>query len=84
MRLKLTRVLESRPALGQLGQAVCFHFLGDTDQAVSLIRATLLDHPLYVQCHDWLAKILVGLGKGEEAQQALEAAVLSPCCISAA
>ncbi len=75
-----TRVLESRPASwARLGQAVCFHFLGDTDQAVSLIRATLLDHPLYVQCHDWLAKILVGLGKGEEAQQELEAAVkISP------
>jgi len=75
-----TRVLESRPASwARLGQAVCFHFLGDTEQAISLIRGTLMDHPLYVQCHDWLAQILVGQGKSEEAQQELEAAVrISP------
>ncbi|WP_369985743.1 response regulator [Thalassolituus sp.] len=75
-----TRVLETRPASwARLGQAVCFHFLGDTEQALTLIRATLLDHPLYVQCHDWLAKILMGLGENIEAQKELEAAVqISP------
>jgi len=71
-----TRVLESRPASwARLGQAVCFHFLGETEQAVKLIRDTLLDHPLYVQCHDWLAKIMMEQGHYEDAQKELEAAV---------
>ncbi|MEK9712848.1 MAG: response regulator, partial [Thalassolituus sp.] len=75
-----TRVLESRPASwARLGQAVCFYMLGDTEQAMTLIRGTLDDHPLYVQCHDWLAKILIGLGQPLEAQKELEAAVrISP------
>ena len=75
-----TQVLESRPASwARLGQAVCFHFLGETEQATKLIRETLLDHPLYVQCHDWLAKIMMEQGQYEEAQKELEAAVrISP------
>jgi len=75
-----TQVLESRPASwARLGQAVCFHFLGETEQATKLIRETLLDHPLYVQCHDWLAKIMMEQGQYEDAQKELEAAVrISP------
>lgn len=74
------QVLDSRGASwARLGQAVCFYFMGDTQKAVQLIHETLVDHPMYVQCHDWLAKILLAEGKTEEAQQELQAAVsISP------
>lgn len=74
------RVLESRPASwARLGQAVSLHYLGESEQAFELLRATLDDHPLYVQCHDWLARLLQLRNEPDEAQKELEAAVeISP------
>tara|TARA_B110000211_G_scaffold88530_1_gene103617 strand:- start:6378 stop:8012 length:1635 start_codon:yes stop_codon:yes gene_type:complete len=74
------QVLDSRGASwARLGQAVCFYFMGDKEKAVQLIHETLVDHPMYVQCHDWLAKILMDEGKMEEAQKELQTAVnISP------
>ena len=73
-------VLESRPASwARLGQAVCIYYRGENERAKTLIRETLMDHPLYVQCYDWLAKILIAEGQPEEAQKHLESAVkISP------
>lgn len=63
----------------RLGQAICMHYLGDSLGALALIRQTLVDYPMYVQCHDWAARILLALGKPEEAQEQLElAAAISP------
>lgn len=74
------RVLESRPASwARLGQAVCLYHKGEPDRAKELIEATLRDHPMYVQCYDWLARIMMDKGQPEEAQQQLQAAVrISP------
>ena len=73
-------VLEQRPAIwARLGQAVCTYHMGDPDHAVTLLREILLDHPLYVQCHDWLARIMLEKEKNIEAQQELQSAVaISP------
>ncbi|HBS42883.1 MAG TPA: hypothetical protein DEA26_09395 [Oceanospirillales bacterium] len=73
-------VLEQRPAIwARLGQAVCVYHLGDPDKAATLLREILIDHPLYVQCHDWLARIMLEKEKKKEAQQELQAAVaISP------
>jgi CheY-like chemotaxis protein/predicted Zn-dependent protease len=63
----------------RLGQAICMHYLGDSLGALALIRQTLIDYPMYVQCHDWAARILLALGKPEEAQEQLElATAISP------
>ncbi|MFT6859282.1 MAG: CheY-like chemotaxis protein/predicted Zn-dependent protease [Gammaproteobacteria bacterium] len=63
----------------RLGQAICMHYLGDSLGALALIRQTLVDYPMYVQCHDWAARILLALGKPEEAQEQLElATAISP------
>lgn len=74
------QVLDSRGASwARLGQAVCHYKMGDKDLAVKMIRETLIDHPMYVQCHDWLAKILMADGEMEEAQKELQLAVsISP------
>lgn len=74
------QVLDSRGASwARLGQAVCFYYMGDTEKAVQLIHETLEDHPMYVQCHDWLAKILMAEGNMDEAQKELQTAVnISP------
>ena len=63
----------------RLGQAICMHFMGDSDSALALLRRTLIDHPMYVQCYDWCAIILNSMGKAKEAQKELEKAVeISP------
>lgn len=63
----------------KLGQAICIYKLGDPEKALEILNSTLIDHPLYVQCYDWIAKILLFLGRSEEAQTALEKAIaISP------
>lgn len=63
----------------KLGQAICIFKLGDPNSALALLNRALVDHPLYVQCYDWIAKILLTLDKPLEAQAALEKAiVISP------
>jgi tetratricopeptide (TPR) repeat protein len=63
----------------KLGQAICIFKLGDSNSALALLNQTLIDHPLYVQCYDWIAKILLTLERPLDAQEALEkAVVISP------
>lgn len=63
----------------KLGQAICIYKLGDPESAMALLKRTLIEHPLYVQCYDWIAKILLSLEKPLEAQEALEKAIaISP------
>lgn len=63
----------------KLGQAICIYKLGDPNSALALLNQTLVDHPLYVQCYDWIARILLHQGKPLEAQTALEKAIkISP------
>jgi CheY-like chemotaxis protein len=63
----------------KLGQAICIFKLGDADSALALLNQTLIDHPLYVQCFDWIAKILLTLDKPLDAQEALGKAIaISP------
>ena len=63
----------------KLGQAICIFKLGDPNSALALLNRALVDHPLYVQCYDWVAKILLTQNKPLEAQTALEKAiVISP------
>ena len=63
----------------KLGQAICIYKLGDADSALALLNRALVDHPLYVQCYDWIARILLDQGKSIEAQEALEKAIrISP------
>lgn len=63
----------------KLGQAICIYKLGDADSALALLNRALVDHPLYVQCYDWIARILLDQGKPVEAQEALEKAIrISP------
>jgi CheY-like chemotaxis protein len=63
----------------KLGQAICIFKLGDSNSALALLNQTLIDHPLYVQCYDWIAKILLTLDRPLDAQEALEKAiVISP------
>ncbi len=63
----------------KLGQAICIYKLGDPNSALALLNRTLVDHPLYVQCYDWMAKILLSIDKPIEAQEALEKALaISP------
>jgi tetratricopeptide (TPR) repeat protein len=63
----------------KLGQAICIFKLGDPNSSLALLRRTLVIHPLYVQCYDWIAIILLSLEKPLEAQEALEKAIaISP------
>ncbi len=63
----------------RLGQAICMHYLGDSHSAIALLKQTLSKHPLYVQCYDWLARIMLEQGHPQEAQQFLQKAVdISP------
>lgn len=63
----------------RLGQAICLYHLNKPQQALALIEQALLKHPMYVQCYDWYAKILMSLDKPIEAQQKLQKAIdLSP------
>lgn len=75
-----SRLLNQRSvAWARLGQAICMHYLGDSLSALALLEQNLLKHPLYVQCYDWRARILLSQGKAEEAQQQLQQAVeISP------
>lgn len=75
-----TELLEERSvSWAKLGQAICFHKLGDSQKAIQQLKATLDEHPLYVQCYDWIAKIELQLEHRKEAQTALEKAVeISP------
>ncbi|QQD22963.1 tetratricopeptide repeat protein [Venatoribacter cucullus] len=74
------KLLEKRPVgWAQMGQAVCLHLLGDSRSALALLQQTLLAHPMYVQCHDWCATILLSMGEPLKAQQELQKAVaISP------
>lgn len=66
-------------AWARMGQAVCLHLLGDSRSALALLQQTLLAHPMYVQCHDWCATILLSMGEPLKAQQELQKAVaISP------
>lgn len=70
---------ERSVAWAKLGQAICVYKLGDPNSALALLKHTLVDHPLYVQCYDWIARILLDQGKPLEAQAALEKAIaISP------
>lgn len=63
----------------KLGQAICIFKLGDSNSALALLNQTLVDHPLYVQCYDWIAKILLTLDQPLDAQEALAKAIaISP------
>lgn len=63
----------------QLGLAVSLFHQGKINAAESQLRSTLNDHPLYVQCYDWLAKIHTGRNQLDKAQEELELAVgISP------
>jgi tetratricopeptide (TPR) repeat protein len=63
----------------KLGQAICIFKLGDPNSALALLNKTLVEHPLYVKCYDWIAKILLTLDKPFDAQEALEKAIaISP------
>jgi len=63
----------------RLGQAICMHYLGDSESALALLQRTLKEHPMYVQCYDWSAIILNSMGQPQEAQKQLEKAVeISP------
>lgn len=63
----------------KLGQAICIYRLGDPDSALALLKQALKDHPLYVQCYDWIARILKKQNKPKAAQQALQRAIdISP------
>lgn len=62
-----------------LGKAICLFRLGDPQAALDLLQSTLAKHPLYVQCYDWSATILMSLNEPVKAQQMLECAVdISP------
>lgn len=66
-------------AWARMGQAVCMHLLGDSRSALALLQQTLQAHPMYVQCHDWCATILLSMGDPLKAQQELQKAVaISP------
>ena len=70
---------ERSVAWAKLGQAICIYKLGDADSALALLNRALVDHPLYVQCYDWIARILLDKDKPVEAQEALEKAIrISP------
>lgn len=70
---------EYKISWAQLGLAVSLYYQGHIDQAEAQLRSTLDDHPLYVQCHDWLAQIYKGRNDSVKAQQELERAVqISP------
>lgn len=72
-------VIDRSVSWAKLGQAICIYKLGDPEKALEILNSTLVDHPLYVQCYDWIAKILLSLGRSEEAQTALEKAIaISP------
>ena len=63
----------------RLGQAICLYKLGKPEQAMALLDQALLKHPMYVQCYDWYAEILLSQQQTDKAQQRLEKAVaLSP------
>lgn len=63
----------------RLGQAICLHYLGDSDSALALLKQNLQKHPMYVQCYDWVARILMSQGKPKLAQKQLEKAIeISP------
>lgn len=63
----------------RLGQSICLHHLGDPQSALALLKQNLQKHPMYVQCYDWAARILLKTGKLKAAQQQLEKAVaISP------
>jgi tetratricopeptide (TPR) repeat protein len=60
----------------KLGQALCVFKLGDPNSALTLLNSTLVEHPLYVQCYDLIAEILLTEDRPLEAQEALEKATL--------
>lgn len=79
LKIYSTLLNERSVSWAKLGQAICIHYLGDSESALALLRKTLVDHPLYVQCYDWMARILLTQGKPLEAQEALQKAInISP------
>jgi CheY-like chemotaxis protein len=79
LKVYSTLLNERSVSWAKLGQAICIYRLGDPDSALELLKRTLVDHPLYVQCYDWIARILLDKGQPLEAQEALEKAItISP------
>lgn len=63
----------------KFGYAVCLHHTGDSDSALTSLREILNDHPLCVQCYDWLGDIQTQKESWQAAQEAFENAVfISP------
>lgn len=74
------RLLKKRSvSWAHLGQAICFFYLGRTQQSLALIEQAIKQHPMYVQCYDWHAKMLLEQNRPIKAQQQLQKAIdLSP------
>lgn len=58
-----------------LGKAVALYHLGQLEKSKEVLLYTLDQHPNYVQCYDYLAKVETDLGHYEAAQASLESAV---------
>jgi len=79
LKVYSTLLNERSVSWAKLGQAICIFKLGDPDSALALLNKTLVEHPLYVQCYDWIARILLSQNKPIEAQESLQKAInISP------
>lgn len=78
-----TELLETHNiSWAQLGLAVSLYHQNRLDEAEKQLRYNLDDHPLYVQCYDWLAKIHKKRNHHLKAQKELELAIgISPKAI---
>lgn len=74
------RLLDQRDvSWARLGQAICIFHLGNPQTALELLQQSLHKHPLYVQCYDWSATILLAMSEPIKAQQQLQKAIeISP------
>ncbi len=74
------RLLDQRDvSWARLGQAICIFHLGNPQTALELLQQSLHKHPLYVQCYDWSATILLAMNEPIKAQQQLQKAIeISP------
>src|SRR5690554_2087464 len=74
------RLLDQRDvSWARLGQAICIFHLGNPQTALELLQQSLYKHPLYVQCYDWSATILLAINNPIKAQQQLQKAIeISP------
>ena len=73
-------ILKQMPTTwARLGHAVCVYHIKGADKAIKLFQGILDDNPLCVQCHDWIARILMEQEDTQHAQEYLESAVaISP------